>query len=183
MLCFLQTDAEVADPDGALRSALGGSMERITVDGQMSTNDTVLLQATGAVDRPLPEGLLDAVLLQLALEIAADGEGATRVGLIQVREARDDAEAERVARAIGNSPLVKTAIAGEDANWGRVVMAVGKAGEPADRDRLSIGFGGVWCARDGVPLAVPVTLVVVCLGGGLAARAARPDRPRGRRPS
>ena len=85
MLCFLQTDAEVADPDGALRSALGGSMERITVDGQMSTNDTVLLQATGTAGAPLPEELLDAVLLQLALQIVADGEGASRVGRSQTR--------------------------------------------------------------------------------------------------
>ncbi len=127
MLCFVQTDAVVQEPDAALRSALAGSMERITVDGQMSTNDTVLLQATGAADRPLPEGLLDAVLLQLALEIAADGEGATRVGRIQVREARDDAEAERVARAIGNSPLVKTALFGRDPNWGRIAQAAGQA--------------------------------------------------------
>ncbi len=90
MLCFVQTDADVPDADAALRSALAGSMERITVDGQMSTNDTVLLQASGAAGRPLPDGLLDAVLLQLALEIAADGEGATRVGRIEVREARDE---------------------------------------------------------------------------------------------
>ncbi|HZA59693.1 MAG TPA: bifunctional ornithine acetyltransferase/N-acetylglutamate synthase [Solirubrobacterales bacterium] len=127
MLCFVQTDAVVQEPDAALRSALAGSMERITVDGQMSTNDTVLLQATGAAGRPLPEGLLDAVLLQLALKIAADGEGATRVGRIQVREARDDAEAERVARAIGNSPLVKTALFGRDPNWGRIAQAAGQA--------------------------------------------------------
>lgn len=127
MLCFVQTDAVVDDADGALRSALAGSMERITVDGQMSTNDTVLLQATGAAGEPLPEGLLDAVLLQLALEIAADGEGATRVGRIEVREARDDEEAERVARAIGNSPLVKTALFGRDPNWGRIAQAAGQA--------------------------------------------------------
>ena len=102
-------------------------MERITVDGQMSTNDTVLLQATGAAGEPLPDGLLDAVLLQLALEIAADGEGATRVGRIEVREARDADEAERVARAIANSPLVKTALFGRDPNWGRIAQAAGQA--------------------------------------------------------
>ncbi len=123
MLCFVQTDAEVADPDVALRSALAGSMERITVDGQMSTNDTALLQASGAAGEPIPERLLEAVLLQLALEIVADGEGATRVGRAEVVGAADEDEAERVARAIGNSPLVKTALFGRDSNWGRIAQA------------------------------------------------------------
>jgi glutamate N-acetyltransferase/amino-acid N-acetyltransferase len=127
MLCFIQTDAEVADPDAALRSALAGSMERITVDGQMSTNDTVLIQATGTAGAPLPEGLLDAVLLQLALEIVADGEGASRVGRVEVTAAADEDEAERVARAIANSPLVKTALFGRDSNWGRIAQAAGMA--------------------------------------------------------
>src|SRR5919108_4872730 len=90
MLCFVQTDAVVEDPDSVLRSALAGSMERITVDGQMSTNDTVMLQATGAAGAVLPKGLLDAVLLQLALEIVADGEGATRVARAQVSGAADE---------------------------------------------------------------------------------------------
>jgi glutamate N-acetyltransferase/amino-acid N-acetyltransferase len=134
MLCFIQTDAEVAEPDAALRSALAGSMERITVDGQMSTNDTVLLQASGTAGAPLPDGLLDAVLLQLALEIVADGEGATRVGRVEVTAAADEAEAERVARAIANSPLVKTALFGRDSNWGRIAQAAGMAlaGEEID---------------------------------------------------
>ncbi len=127
MLCFLQTDAEVDDPDAALRSALAGSIERITVDGQMSTNDTALLQTTGAAGAPLPEGLLEAVLLQLAIEIVADGEGATRVGRVDVRGAADPDEAERVARAIANSPLVKTALFGRDSNWGRIAQAAGMA--------------------------------------------------------
>ena len=127
MLCFVQTDAEVDDPDAALRGALVGSMERITVDGQLSTNDTVLLQATGEAGRPLPDGLLDAALLQLALEIVADGEGATRVGRIEVADAADAEEAERVARAIANSPLVKTALFGRDSNWGRIAQAAGQA--------------------------------------------------------
>jgi glutamate N-acetyltransferase/amino-acid N-acetyltransferase len=127
MLCFVQTDAVVDDPDGALRSALADSMERITVDGQMSTNDTVVLQATGAAGKPLPDGLLDAVLLQLALEIVADGEGASRVGRVEVRQARDADEADRVARAIANSPLVKTALYGRDSNWGRIAQAAGMA--------------------------------------------------------
>ena len=136
MLCFLQTDAEVADPDETLRSALGGSMERITVDGQMSTNDTVLLQATGTAGAPLPEELLDAVLLQLALQIVADGEGASRVGRVEVTTAADEQEAERVARAIANSPLVKTALFGRDSNWGRIAQAAGMALAGEELDEL-----------------------------------------------
>ena len=127
MLCFVQTDGVVADPDATLRRGVGESFERITVDGQMSTNDMVLLQATGASGRPLPEGVLDAVLLQLALEIVADGEGATRVARIQVSEARSEGEAERVARAVANSPLVQTALYGRDPNWGRIAQATGMA--------------------------------------------------------
>lgn len=127
MLCFVQTDAVVDEPDTALRRAVDGSFERITVDGQMSTNDTVLLQATGASGRPLPEGLLEAVLLQLALEIVTDGEGASRVGRIEVTGAADPAEAELVARKIANSPLVKTALLGRDPNWGRISQAAGQA--------------------------------------------------------
>jgi glutamate N-acetyltransferase/amino-acid N-acetyltransferase len=127
MLCFVQTDALITDPDAELRRAVEASFERISVDGQMSTNDTVLLQATGAAEAPLPDGLLDAILLQLALEIVADGEGATRVGRIEVTEAASAEEAERVARAIGNSPLVKTALFGHDPNWGRIAQAAGMA--------------------------------------------------------
>ena len=127
MLCFVQTDGRVTNPDRALRSALAGSMERITVDGQLSTNDTVLLQATGTAGRALPKGLLEAVLLQLALEIVADGEGATRVGRAEVSGAKSGAEADRVARAIANSPLVKTALFGRDSNWGRIAQAAGMA--------------------------------------------------------
>ncbi|MGH2987996.1 MAG: bifunctional ornithine acetyltransferase/N-acetylglutamate synthase [Solirubrobacterales bacterium] len=127
MLCFVQTDAELADPDAALRAAVAGSFERITVDGQMSTNDTVLMQATGSAREPLPEGLLEAVLLQLALAVVADGEGATRVGKAQVRGAASAEEAERVARTIANSPLVQTALYGHDPNWGRLAQAAGMA--------------------------------------------------------
>jgi glutamate N-acetyltransferase/amino-acid N-acetyltransferase len=127
MLCFVQTDAVVAEPEVALRQAVAGSFERITVDGQMSTNDTVVLQASGSSGAPLPEGLLDAVLLQLALEVVADGEGAERTGRVEVRGAADADEAERVARAIANSPLVKTALTGRDPNWGRIAQAAGMA--------------------------------------------------------
>jgi glutamate N-acetyltransferase / amino-acid N-acetyltransferase len=136
MLCFVQTDAVVDDPDAALRRAVGASFNRITVDGQMSTNDTVLLQATGAAGKPLPAGLLDAVLLQLAIEVVRDGEGAARAGRIDVSGAADADEAERVARAIANSPLVKTALYGRDPNWGRIAQAAGAALAGADLDEI-----------------------------------------------
>ena len=136
LLCFVQTDALVEDPDAALRAAAEASFERITVDGQMSTNDTVLLQATGTAGEPLPEGLLAAVLLQLAIEVVADGEGATRVGKVEVEEAASPAEAERVARAIANSPLVKTALFGHDPNWGRIAQAAGMALAGEDLDEI-----------------------------------------------
>ena len=127
MLCFVQTDAVVPEPESALRAAVAPSFERITVDGQMSTNDTVLLQASGGAGRELPAGLLDAVLLQLALEVVADGEGASRVARVEVNEAASPAEAERVARAIANSQLVQTALHGRDPNWGRIAQAAGMA--------------------------------------------------------
>jgi glutamate N-acetyltransferase/amino-acid N-acetyltransferase len=149
MLCFIQTDAVVADPEAELRRAVAGSFERITVDGQMSTNDTVLLQASGASGEPLPEGLLDAVLLQLALAIVADGEGATRVGRIGVERAADAEEAEQVARAIANSPLVKTALYGRDPNWGRIAQAAGMA----------------LAGKDGVPELGPDLIAAEGLGG------------------
>jgi glutamate N-acetyltransferase/amino-acid N-acetyltransferase len=136
MLCFVQTDAVVDDAEGALRSAVAASFERITVDGQMSTNDTVVLQASGEAGEPLPEGLLDVVLTQLALEIVADGEGATRVGRIGVSGAAGGEEAERVARAIANSPLVKTALFGRDPNWGRIAQAAGMALAGEDLDEI-----------------------------------------------
>ncbi len=139
MLCFVQTDAVVEDLAGALRRAVDASFNRITVDGQMSTNDTVLLQATGASGQPLPQGLLEAVLLQLAIEIVRDGEGAARAGRIDVSGAADRDEAERVARAIANSPLVKTALYGRDPNWGRIAQAAGAALAGADMDEIGAG--------------------------------------------
>jgi glutamate N-acetyltransferase/amino-acid N-acetyltransferase len=126
-----------------------------TVDSDTSTSDTVLLFATGAAGNP-PDAdtsdfarALTEVLHTLALMVVRDGEGAQKLIRIDVAGAVDDASAKRVAMAVANSPLVKTAVAGEDANWGRIVMAVGKSGEPADRDTLSIAIGGVWMARDG----------------------------------
>jgi glutamate N-acetyltransferase/amino-acid N-acetyltransferase len=127
LLAFVQTDARIDDPEGELRDAAATSFERISVDGQLSTNDTLILQATGEAGRPLPAGLLVAVLLQLALEVVRDGEGATRSGRVEVAEAADAEEAERVARAIANSPLVKTALFGRDPNWGRIAQAAGMA--------------------------------------------------------
>ncbi|MFM8519401.1 MAG: bifunctional ornithine acetyltransferase/N-acetylglutamate synthase [Solirubrobacterales bacterium] len=127
MLCFVQTDAVVEEPRSVLGEAVGRSFNRISVDGQMSTNDTVLLQASGASGLPLPVGMLDAVLLELALAIVADGEGATRIARVSVEGANDRDEADRVARAIGNSPLVKTALFGRDPNWGRILQAAGAA--------------------------------------------------------
>ncbi len=136
MLCFVQTDAVVDDADALLRFAVDASFNRITVDGQMSTNDTVLLQASGASGRPLPEGLLEAVLMQLAIEIVRDGEGSVRTGRVEVTGAATQAEAERVARAIANSPLVKTALFGRDPNWGRIAQSAGAALAGEDLEEL-----------------------------------------------
>jgi glutamate N-acetyltransferase/amino-acid N-acetyltransferase len=136
LLCFVQTDAVVDDPAGTLRRAVDSSFNRITVDGQMSTNDTVLLQATGASGERLPASLLEAVLLQLAIEVIRDGEGSHRVGRIEVDGAADQAEAELVARAIANSPLVKTALYGRDPNWGRIAQSAGAALAGADLDEI-----------------------------------------------
>ncbi len=149
MLCFVQTDAVVEDPDAVLRAASDASFERITVDGQMSTNDTVLLQATGTAGKPLPDGLLQAVLLQLAIEVVADGEGSSRVGRVKVDGAASSGEAERVARAIANSPLVKTALFGRDPNWGRIAQAAGMALAGEDLEEIGAdSIGATELAED-----------------------------------
>ncbi|SEK57671.1 glutamate N-acetyltransferase [Sphingomonas palmae] len=163
MLGFIFTDAAVAP--GYLQAALSAANERsfscITVDGDTSTSDTVLAFATGAAgNAPIGSdedagadafrAALADVCRQLALLVVRDGEGASKLIEITVEGAESDRSAHRIAMSIANSPLVKTAIAGEDANWGRVVMAVGKAGEPAERDRLSIRFGATQVARDGL---------------------------------
>jgi len=162
MLCFVQTDAVVPDPGAALREAVDASFHRITVDGQMSTNDTVLLQATGASGQPLPDGLLRAVLTQLAIEVIRDGEGAARVGRVEVSEAASAAEAERVARAVANSPLVKTALYGRDPNWGRIAQAAGAA--LAGEDLEEIGAGSIDAAELGAE--VPEAEIGLRLGRG-----------------
>lgn len=163
MLAFVFTDATL--PASALQEMLSsgvkGSFNAITVDGDTSTSDTLLLFATGkgghhptiakAGDKRLADfrRKLDGVLLDLALQVVRDGEGAQKLIRVDVNGAESDESARRIALAIANSPLVKTAIAGGDANWGRVVMAVGKAGEPADRDRLRITFGDQVVAENG----------------------------------
>jgi glutamate N-acetyltransferase/amino-acid N-acetyltransferase len=166
MLGYVFTDAAV-EP-GFLQRCLSAANEStfscITVDSDTSTSDTVLAFATGtAGNAPLASfddagadafaAALHDVCRQLALLVVRDGEGAQKLIELRVTGATSDDSARKIGLAVANSPLVKTAIAGEDANWGRVVMAVGKAGEPADRDKLSIGFGGVWAAREGLPLA------------------------------
>lgn len=166
MLGYIFTDAAV-EP-AFLQELLSAANQRtfscITVDSDTSTSDTVMAFATGAAgNAPLASfdsagadafaAALDDVCRQMAHLVVRDGEGAQKFIAVTVSGAVSDASARKVGLAIANSPLVKTAIAGEDANWGRVVMAVGKAGEPADRDRLSIGFGGTWAAREGQPLA------------------------------
>lgn len=163
MLAFVFTDAAL--PAAVLHDLLAdgvkNSFNAITVDSDTSTSDTLMLFATGkgahhapitkASDRRLAEfrRKLDGVLLDLALQVVRDGEGASKLIRIDVTGAENDAAARTIALSIANSPLVKTAIAGGDANWGRIVMAVGKAGEAADRDRLKIDFGGHVVAEKG----------------------------------
>jgi len=165
MLGYIFTDADIAPAflQEALERANGATFSCITVDGDTSTSDTVLAFATGHAgnaqianwESPGADAFAAAladVCRKLAQLVVRDGEGAQKFITIRVSGAVSDDSARRVGLSIANSPLVKTAIAGEDANWGRVVMAVGKAGEPADRDRLSIAFGGVWTARNGLPV-------------------------------
>jgi glutamate N-acetyltransferase / amino-acid N-acetyltransferase len=166
LLSFVFTDAPIAAPtlQALLTKGVFGSFNALTIDGDTSTSDTLLAFATGAAaargappisragDPRLKEfaKALDAVLTSLAEQVARDGEGARKLVEVIVEGAASAKSARRIAMSIANSPLVKTAIAGEDANWGRVVMAVGKAGEPADRDRLSIWFNGVRVAHKGM---------------------------------
>jgi len=156
MLVYIFTDARLSRP--ALQEMVSELSEetfnRITVDGDTSTSDTLLAAATGAsgVDAagdPAFRAALHGVMLDLAQQVVRDGEGATKFVEIAVTGAASAADARTHAFAIANSPLVKTAVAGEDPNWGRVVMAVGKSGAAADRDRLSIRFGDVRVAEAG----------------------------------
>ncbi|AWM78809.1 bifunctional ornithine acetyltransferase/N-acetylglutamate synthase [Phenylobacterium parvum] len=163
MLAFVATDADIAPK--ALQNLASlytrSTFNCVTVDGDRSTNDTLLLFATGqseaprisrAGDRRLADfrEKLEAVLLDLALQLVRDGEGATKFVRINVSGAESPASARKIARTIAESPLVKTAFAGEDANWGRIVMAVGRADEPIDRTRLKVQFGPLVAAQDGL---------------------------------
>ena len=162
MLSFVFTDAPIAAPvlQQMLPPLIQRSFNAMTVDGDTSTSDTCLVFATAkaaiepitSIDDPragIFAAALGDVLHDLAILVVRDGEGATKMVTVNVEGAVSDESAFRIAQSIANSPLVKTAIAGEDANWGRVVMAVGKAGEPADRDRLSIAFGDFTVAERG----------------------------------
>ncbi len=165
MLAFVFTDAPLTQAalQGLLRQCVDDTLNAVTVDGDTSTSDTLLVFATGAAAAAGAPKIARAgdlrlkafakafhgVLADLAEQIARDGEGARKLVEVIVEGAVSKASARAIARSIANSPLVKTAIAGEDANWGRVVMAVGKAGEPADRDKLAIWFGGIRVAHKG----------------------------------
>jgi glutamate N-acetyltransferase/amino-acid N-acetyltransferase len=159
MLGYIFTDARVGQDllQALLRKVTSRTFNAISVDGDTSTSDIVLLAATGAAGAEVAsdaeaaafEQALEETMLDLAHQIVRDGEGATKFVEVRVRGAADDADARCVARAIANSPLVKTAIAGEDPNWGRIVMAVGKSGAKADRDTLAIRLGDVLVAENG----------------------------------
>ena len=165
MLSFVVTDADIAPSalQALLSEGVGPSFNSVTVDSDTSTSDTLLLFATGkaaadgqksveTADDPRLASFrqaLNDLLKDLALQVVRDGEGARKMVAVTVTGAESDAAAKRIALSIANSPLVKTAVAGEDANWGRVVMAVGKSGEMADRDRLAIWFGDIRVAVNG----------------------------------
>jgi glutamate N-acetyltransferase/amino-acid N-acetyltransferase len=165
MLSFIFTDAPISAPalQALLKAGVADSFNAVTIDGDTSTSDTLLMFATGAAaaqgapkitkasDVRLKAFVkaLQGVLNNLAEQVARDGEGARKLVEVVVEGATTKASARKIAMSIANSPLVKTAIAGEDANWGRVVMAVGKAGEPANRDKLSISFNGIRVAKSG----------------------------------
>jgi glutamate N-acetyltransferase/amino-acid N-acetyltransferase len=164
MLAFVFTDAEIAAPllQQLLQRSNDKSFNAITVDGDTSTSDTALLFATGRSGVCVSDNTaevqafsdaLDSLMIELAQLVVKDGEGAQKLMTIIVRGAESDAAARRIGLCIGNSPLVKTAVAGEDANWGRIVMAVGKSGERANRDTLRVSIGGITIAEHGERVA------------------------------
>jgi glutamate N-acetyltransferase/amino-acid N-acetyltransferase len=165
MLSFVATDAPLAAPvlQAMLSKGVGKTFNAVTVDSDTSTSDTLMAFATGAAKKRGAPDITDPadprlgafrrafnkVLKALALQVVKDGEGARKFVEIEVTGAKSARSAKKIALSIANSPLVKTAIAGEDANWGRIVMAVGKAGEPAERDLLAISFGDIRVAHEG----------------------------------
>jgi glutamate N-acetyltransferase/amino-acid N-acetyltransferase len=163
MLCFVMTDVAVSAPvlQTLLTSSTNRSFNRITVDGDTSTNDTVLVLANGRAGNATVNAIgseacqqlqeaLDGLLLDLALQLVADGEGATKLVTIQVEGATSDLQAEQAARTVANSSLVKTAFFGEDANWGRIIAALGRSGAEFDPDRVDIAFDDVKLVQDGL---------------------------------
>jgi glutamate N-acetyltransferase/amino-acid N-acetyltransferase len=163
MLAFVVTDAAISPAALQILTSLytRNTFNAVTVDGDRSTNDTLLLFATGksgaprisrAGDHRLADfrDKLEHVLLDLAHQLVRDGEGASKFIKVTVTGAQSHTSARKIARTICESPLVKTAFAGEDANWGRIVMAVGRADEPVDRDSMSVRFGDLWAAQDGL---------------------------------
>jgi glutamate N-acetyltransferase/amino-acid N-acetyltransferase len=165
MLCFVMTDANISAPvlQSHLSVAVQQSFNRITVDGDTSTNDTVLVLASCQAAHPeistleteesrvFAEALAD-LLKDLALQIVSDGEGATKLVTVRVTGARSEDEAEQAARTIANSALVKTAFFGEDANWGRIIAALGRSGIDFDAERVAISFDDVLMVQDGLGL-------------------------------
>ena len=159
MLAFVCTDAGVAAPSltQMLARGVNRTLNRITIDGDTSTNDSIFLMASGAsgvaietqADTDLFQELLDDLLLELAKKLVQDGEGATKLVEIRVKGAASDSDAHRIAATVANSPLVKTALFGQDANWGRVLAAAGRAGVPFDPEQVSIAFDDITIFKEG----------------------------------
>jgi glutamate N-acetyltransferase / amino-acid N-acetyltransferase len=174
MLSVLTTDAQVEPRElqRVLTAAVDRTFNRVTVDGDTSTNDTVLLLASGAAGVRLQRGTADfaafeegveVICTQLARAIARDGEGATKLVTVQVGGAADIAGAETIARTIANSPLVKTALFGNDPNWGRVMMAAGRAGVPFDPTRVDLDLAGIPVVRSGQPVPFDIDIASAAL--------------------
>ena len=162
MLCFVLTDARISftELNETLKNSVKHTFNRITVDGDTSTNDTVLVMANGAAENPwiddinhpdceVFQNILEEILKELAIKIVMDGEGATKCITIRVCGAKEDKDAEIIARTVANSSLVKTAFFGEDANWGRIIAAVGRSGVRFNPDKIDIAFGDVVIVRNG----------------------------------
>jgi len=165
MLCFVVTDARISyfELNQALKSGVAESFNRITIDGDTSTNDMVLIMANGAAgndwiddvardDYTIFQNVLDSMLKELATKVVRDGEGATKCVTIRVCGAKENCDAEIIARTIATSSLVKTAFFGEDANWGRIIAAMGRSGVRFNPDHVDIAFGDVVLVRNGVGL-------------------------------